>query len=350
MAKKKIDAGNLFASVVEETKEASPEMLGMESDAETSEVIKERILYIPREKLVPNPRNELIYDMQGVEELADDIQRRGIQQPLLVQRIGEDKYGILSGHSRYKANNIAFARGWAKGAVLPCVIVSDIKNEADVIEAIILNNIQRDKKTSYNKMMEIAELRRVGKIRKKEAKENNEKFSIPDYVKKWLGASDGEISKMMTIYETLGEELMADFREERISAEMAYSIAAKNKAQKSSEFADNKQTLSEYINEHWDRNVKLTYGLFNNLLEEYSGAALESEDKTVAPAIKPYETVGEGFSDLSKKLTAIDNTLAAAKMRRSLQRSLLNRANKLQGELVKVLDIMEKNGLRLSGE
>ena len=209
MAKKKIDAGNLFASI-----RCAAASFALRTDL----MALEEMLPPALQKMYEDNR-ELYLSVpryMGVEELADDIQRRGIQQPLLVQRIGEDKYGILSGHSRYKANNIAFARGWAKGAVLPCVIVSDIKNEADVIEAIILNNIQRDKKTSYNKMMEIAELRRVGKIRKKEAKENNEKFSIPDYVKKWLGASDGEISKMMTIYETLGEELMADFREERI--------------------------------------------------------------------------------------------------------------------------------------
>ena len=89
MAKKTFELGATLA-----------EVLGKVSDPDTLEQIQ----YIPLQDLISDERN--FYSMDGVEELAANIELIGLQQPLRVQPGEPPYYVIVSGHRRAAALRI----------------------------------------------------------------------------------------------------------------------------------------------------------------------------------------------------------------------------------------------------
>lgn len=92
---------------------------------------------LPIEFLVPNPyQPRLYFDEQKSADLIQSVKDRGILQPLLVRRIGEqDEYQIIAGERRWRA---AQAAGLHK---VPVLIREMTDGEA--LEIALIENIQR---------------------------------------------------------------------------------------------------------------------------------------------------------------------------------------------------------------
>lgn len=104
MAKKSFDLGDSLASI-----------LGKVSESGT-----EQIEYLPLENLVSDERN--FYSMEGVDDLAANIELVGLQQPLRVLR-GEDPfYVIVSGHRRAAALRILAEEDPERWKTVPCIV------------------------------------------------------------------------------------------------------------------------------------------------------------------------------------------------------------------------------------
>lgn len=71
------------------------------SNADTG---RESIEYIPIGKLVPDPEN--FYSLDGLDQLAGNIELCGLQQPLRVRPTGDGTYMVISGHRRLAAINL----------------------------------------------------------------------------------------------------------------------------------------------------------------------------------------------------------------------------------------------------
>lgn len=106
MAKKSFDLGDSLASI-----------LGKVSESGT-----EQITYIPLENLVSDERN--FYSMEGVDELAANIELVGLQQPLRVQESAEQPgwYVIVSGHRRAAALRILTEEDPERWKTVPCIV------------------------------------------------------------------------------------------------------------------------------------------------------------------------------------------------------------------------------------
>ena len=125
-----------------------------------------RVHMLTVNKLIPNEKNNKIYDIMDLEALAKDISERGIQQPLIVRLRPDGKYTIISGHRRLAAYNLAVTKfGYNNGECLPCLLQNDIHSDLEEREALILNNLQRDK-SDFNRMMEIVEMRKCAEERR----------------------------------------------------------------------------------------------------------------------------------------------------------------------------------------
>ena len=58
---------------------------------------KEEIIFVQSEQIRPNPfQPREQFDQQGIEELAQSIKEKGVIQPLLVRRKG-DNYELIAG-------------------------------------------------------------------------------------------------------------------------------------------------------------------------------------------------------------------------------------------------------------
>ena len=75
----------------------------------------------------PVDQERTVIELEGLEELADSIQKQGIIEPLIVMK-SEDKYEIIAGHRRYLAAKMS-------GLILvPCIIRSIANASIDMIK------------------------------------------------------------------------------------------------------------------------------------------------------------------------------------------------------------------------
>ncbi|MFA6130355.1 MAG: ParB/RepB/Spo0J family partition protein [Candidatus Omnitrophota bacterium] len=97
---------------------------------------KEEIVYLQSEQIKPNPfQPRENFDQQSIEELAQSIKEKGVIQPLLVRRRG-DNYELIAGERRFRAATILNLKE------IP-VIVRDVSDQ-DSLELALIENIQRE--------------------------------------------------------------------------------------------------------------------------------------------------------------------------------------------------------------
>ncbi len=101
-----------------------------------STVRKEEIIYVQSGQIKPNPfQPRENFDQLSIEELAQSIKEKGVIQPLLVRRRG-DNYELIAGERRFRASNILGLKE------IP-VIVRDVSDQ-DSLELALIENIQRE--------------------------------------------------------------------------------------------------------------------------------------------------------------------------------------------------------------
>jgi ParB family chromosome partitioning protein len=104
--------------------------------AVVSEMHKEEIIYVQSGQIKPNPfQPREDFDQQSIEELAQSIKEKGVIQPLLVRRRG-DNYELIAGERRLRAANSLGLRE------IP-IIVREV-NDQDSLEIALIENIQRE--------------------------------------------------------------------------------------------------------------------------------------------------------------------------------------------------------------
>lgn len=117
------------------------------------EVPELAITYLPRYQLSPNPhqpRRE--FDDAGLEDLAESIRAAGgIIQPLVVRKVGSQRYQIIAGERRWRAAGIIDLD------TLPCIVREDLSDQK-VLMVSLIENIQR---SDLNPIEEALGLRRL---------------------------------------------------------------------------------------------------------------------------------------------------------------------------------------------
>lgn len=95
------------------------------------------IVLVPVNFIIPNPdQPRKIFNQTQLEGLASSIKNNGIIQPLVIKRISDEKYELVSGERRLRAAKLVGLEN------VPCIIMS-VSSEQSALYAII-ENIQRD--------------------------------------------------------------------------------------------------------------------------------------------------------------------------------------------------------------
>jgi len=96
----------------------------------------ERVVFVPIAQIKPSPfQPREDFDTQSIEELSQSIKEKGVIQPLLVRRKGDD-FELIAGERRLRAANLLNIKE------LP-IIVKDV-NDEDSLELALIENIQRE--------------------------------------------------------------------------------------------------------------------------------------------------------------------------------------------------------------
>ena len=107
-----------------------------DKEAEGNQQKKAEILFVQSEKIKPNPfQPREDFNQHNIEELAQSIKEKGVIQPLLVRRKG-DNYELIAGERRLRAAN-------SLGLKEIPIIVRDVSDQ-DSLELALIENIQRE--------------------------------------------------------------------------------------------------------------------------------------------------------------------------------------------------------------
>lgn len=180
---------------------------------------------IPAEKLHPSDKNFYEMDPVEIEALKETIELVGVQENLIVKKIGEGEntgdYEIIAGHKRHRAVTELLAEGKEISPLLPCKVESDTDGIKNELILIFTNSTQRER-SDYCKMQEI---QRVRELLEEYAKYNNMPGRKRDIIAEILNTSKSTIGRLDNIRRNIIPEFLEEYKAGKISTTAANEIA-----------------------------------------------------------------------------------------------------------------------------
>ena len=172
---------------------------------------------IPVDRISPNPfQPRKTFNEASIEELAASVREHGIVQPLVVTRVGTDKYRLIAGERRFRAAQRA-------GLATVPVVIKELAQEGDLLQLALIENIQREDLNPIEEAIAYGQLhqefgltqeeisKRVGKERSTVANFLR-LLRLPDSVKKLLAAgqlSMGHARALLAVESPAKQEALA---------------------------------------------------------------------------------------------------------------------------------------------
>lgn len=207
MAKKEFNLGDSLAGI-----------LGNVSDPDREEQIE----YIPLQNLVSDERN--FYSMDGVDELASNIELIGLQQPLRVLKGENGFYVIVSGHRRAAALRLLAEEAPEKWARVPCIVEKPgASPELEELRLIMANADTR--RMSSADMAKQAERVEMLLYELKEQGVINVTGRMRDRVAEACQVSATKLAELKVIRERLAEPWRGMWEANKIVHSVAYALA-----------------------------------------------------------------------------------------------------------------------------
>jgi len=102
-----------------------------------TEKIYTKVIELDVNSIEPDPNQpRKHFDEESLKELASSIEKHGVLEPILVRKVGE-KYLIVAGERRYRATKLL------NKETIPAIVI-DPKNESELREIQIIENLQRE--------------------------------------------------------------------------------------------------------------------------------------------------------------------------------------------------------------
>lgn len=185
---------------------------------------RERIEYIGLDKLHDDPNN--FYSLDGIEELAENIEFAGLQQPVRVRRDAEHsgEYIIVSGHRRTAAMRKIVEDGNKAFETVPCIVEADGGSEAlRELRLIYANSdTRRMSSADISKQAERVEALLY------QLKEEGVEFPgrMRDHVAEACKVSKSKLSRLKVIRDKLAPDIYAGYYSKgKLPEDTAYELA-----------------------------------------------------------------------------------------------------------------------------
>ena len=165
--------------------------------------LEPNVQYVNVENIIPNrfqPR--LTFDENALNELAMSIKEHGIIQPLVLRKLGEDKYEIIAGERRYKASQLA---GLNKVPAIIAALDDNASAEVALVENLQRRNLSAiEEAKSYKKLLDRG-------------------YLTQDQLAKRMGISQSNVANKIRLL-NLTEEAQDALMNEKISERHARSL------------------------------------------------------------------------------------------------------------------------------
>ena len=182
---------------------------------------REQIRYIDIDLIDDDPNN--FYAVDGLDDLAANIELCGLQQPIRVRAGDSGRYTIVSGHRRRAALRKLIEDGQAKYQEVPCIEERDNVSPAMQKMRLILANMDTRKMSSADIAQQQIELEKIALELESEGYEI--KGRKRDWFSEILGVSKSKLARINVIRKKLIPLWAKQYDKNKISEDMAYELA-----------------------------------------------------------------------------------------------------------------------------
>ena len=195
--------------------------LGAVSNLDTGIESQEQLKYIDLALIHPDPNN--FYSLDGLDELAGNIELIGLQQPLRVRpdQDHEGEYIIVSGHRRRAAIELLVKED--KFGLVPCLIDGHQESEAMRRLRLIFANSSTRKLTSADLSKQAEEVEML--LYQLQAEGTEFPGRMRDHVAEACKVSASKLARLKVIRESLIEELKSHWEKGDLKESVAYTFA-----------------------------------------------------------------------------------------------------------------------------
>ena len=179
-----------------------------------------RVKMLPIDWIIPNPDNK-IYHVGDVSQLAEDIRKNGVRQPLEVVQTGGMTYKLIGGERRLTACQELLDGGDDRFSSLPCIVLES-KGELDDRIALITANATARELTDGERLAQYEALKDA-LTAKKQAGQLEGK--VRDALCKILGEGSGTLARLNAISANCTEDIKGKLHRGEISLMEAYRYA-----------------------------------------------------------------------------------------------------------------------------
>ena len=225
--------------------------------------------------------------LESIEELATSIKASGLMHPLVVRKLSDTEYSLISGERRYKA-----ITKHLKWRAIPCTVYEDI---SDLQAQIMLHDANlatreytpQEKLNFYPKVVDcVSKMIETGEY--KGAKQKA--------VAELLHISDRQVRKYKAIIENLSQEEINKVASGETSINVAYEQAQNSKSGTDSALPNYDEALSTKI---WQQRladfVKYYYG--TEKVYKYYLTSAPSTKQAIKKVLRPAYGLSGGYND-----------------------------------------------------
>lgn len=178
-----------------------------------------RTIQININDLIPSEDN--FYSTKDISDLKSSIEMFGVQQNLVVKKLGNEKYEIIAGHRRYKALRTLVEEGKKEFQYVPCKVDGNEDSIRDKLLLIITNSTTREL-TDYEKTIQAEKLKELLIEYKKEEKLPGR---VREIIADILNTSSSQVARMEGISNNLIPEFKEEFKEEKVNVSTAHELS-----------------------------------------------------------------------------------------------------------------------------
>ncbi|WP_283700815.1 ParB/RepB/Spo0J family partition protein [Clostridium perfringens] len=224
-----------------------------------------KVEYIDIENIKRNEKN--FYDIVDVEELAEDIKLNGLNHNLVVRKLDNGQFELISGERRYTALSKLVKEGNKTFALVPCKVIEANDIDAEII--LIQANAQTRELSEVEKLKQVQRLKELYKDKK--AKGEKVPGKIREIIANDLKLSPTQVGR----YEKINSSLIPELKNILEKGNLTIANA--------SEFAnlseDNQKVILELINSNVNLSKSEAIELKNKLKKIEEEKALEYKER-----------------------------------------------------------------------
>ena len=224
-----------------------------------------KVEYIDIENIKRNEKN--FYEIVDIEELAEDIKLNGLNHNLVVRKLDNGQFELISGERRYTALCKLVKEGNKTFALVPCKVIEVNDTDAEII--LIQANAQTRELTEIEKLKQVQRLKELYKIKKA----NGEKITgkVREIIANDLKLSPTQVGRYEKINSSLIPELKTVLEKGNLTIANASEFANLSE--------DNQKVILELINSNINLSKNEAIELKNKLKKIEEEKSLEYKER-----------------------------------------------------------------------